>query len=150
MADEENPGGLIRGKSPLHQALDAVVGIERRKVVTGPQDSVGLMFYNVDVGVLLCDNKLTHQSTKTQKSAAGNYKPGTYVVQALRQIVVEDIKRLFQLLETANQQYDEQSESDEPTVEPAILRETFPPIDSKDELNVADVFVTCNFLFRDG
>lgn len=41
--------GLIRGKSALHQVLEAVVRIEKGKVITGPADSVGLIFYNIDV-----------------------------------------------------------------------------------------------------
>lgn len=48
-ADETNEEGLIRGKSALHQVLEAVVKIEKGKVITGPADSVGLILYNVDV-----------------------------------------------------------------------------------------------------
>lgn len=33
--------------------------------------------------------------------------------------------------------------------EPAILKETFPSAKKGDEMNIADVLVTCNFLFRD-
>lgn len=83
-------------------------------------------------------------------SPHGAYKPGTYVVQAVRQINPSDIKRLVKLLQTANEQYDEQEDNDEPTVEPAILRKTFPPCAPRNELNIADVLSTCNFLFRDG
>lgn len=49
MPDEENAAGRIRGKSVLHQTLTAIVDIQRRKVVTGPMDSVGVVLYNVDV-----------------------------------------------------------------------------------------------------
>lgn len=48
-ADESNEAGLIRGKSALHQVLEAVVKIEKGKVITGPADSVGLLLYNIDV-----------------------------------------------------------------------------------------------------
>ena len=47
--DTSNPEGTIRGKSALHQVLEAVVDLERKKVITGPADSVGVMFWNVDV-----------------------------------------------------------------------------------------------------
>ncbi|WOO82294.1 ATP-dependent DNA helicase II subunit 1 [Vanrija pseudolonga] len=137
MPDERNSAGVIRGKSALHQALEAVVRSERNKVVTGPADSVGLLLYNLD-------------PEKVPASPHGTYKPGTYVVQAVRQINPSDIKRLVKLLQTANEQYDEQEDSDEPTVEPPILRKTFPPCAPKNELNIADVLSTCNFLFRDG
>lgn len=47
--DERNEAGIVRGKSMLHQALKAIVDIERRKVITGPSDSIGILLYNVDV-----------------------------------------------------------------------------------------------------
>jgi hypothetical protein len=48
-ADEKNEAGIIRGKSALHQVLEAVVKIEKGKVITGPADSVGLLLYNINV-----------------------------------------------------------------------------------------------------
>lgn len=47
----ETPDGSIKGKSALHQVIDAVAEIERRKVITGPADSVGVLLYNIDVSV---------------------------------------------------------------------------------------------------
>jgi len=53
--DERNEAGIVRGKSLLYQALKAIVDIERRKVITGPSDSIGILLYNVDVScVSLC------------------------------------------------------------------------------------------------
>ena len=52
-ADEKNEAGIIRGKSALHQVLEAVVKIEKGKVITGPADSVGLLLYNIDVSTPL-------------------------------------------------------------------------------------------------
>jgi ATP-dependent DNA helicase 2 subunit 1 len=49
LPDEVNEAGVVRGKSMLHQALKAIVDIERRKVLTGPSDSIGVLLYNVDV-----------------------------------------------------------------------------------------------------
>jgi ATP-dependent DNA helicase 2 subunit 1 len=51
-ADERNREGVIKGKSALHQVLEAVVKIEKGKVITGPADSVGLLLYNIDVSWL--------------------------------------------------------------------------------------------------
>jgi ATP-dependent DNA helicase 2 subunit 1 len=48
-ADEKNEAGVVTGKSALHQVLEAVVKIEKGKVITGPADSVGLLLYNIDV-----------------------------------------------------------------------------------------------------
>lgn len=76
-------------------------------------------------------------------------RDGTYVVQPLRTISAEEIKRLIKLLEQANDEYAEQADGDTPTVEPAVLRETYPSIAPKDELNTAGVFQACMYLFRD-
>lgn len=51
-ADDDTPEGAIRGRSPLHQVLEAVKKIEKSKVITGPADSVGLLVYNIDVSFL--------------------------------------------------------------------------------------------------
>lgn len=136
LPDEENAAGVIRGKSPLHQALESVCNIERNEVTTGPSDSVGLMLYNVD------------DST----SGASQGKPGSGICtfQPLRQISAEDIKRIYKIVQQANAQYDEQSESDDETVEPAILREMFPPRPVNDEVNIANLLMECNHVFRDG
>lgn len=136
LPDEENAAGIIRGKSPLHQALESVSNIERNKVTTGPSDSVGLVLYNVD----------------DQASGASQGKPGNGIVtvQKLRQISAEDIKRIYKIVQQANAEYDQQSETDEETVEPPILRKLFPPRPADDEVNIANVFTDSNHLFRDG
>ena len=70
--------------------------------------------------------------------------------QSLRTINAEEIKRMIKLMERAEHEYSEQSsDEDVPTEEPPILKETFAPCKKGDELNIADVLVTCNFLFRD-
>ena len=68
--------------------------------------------------------------------------------QALRTINAEEMKKIIKLVEAANEEYEAQEEGEE-TVEPKVLSQAFPPCKSLDELNVADVLVTCNFLFRD-
>lgn len=50
-------------------------------------------------------------------------------------------------MEAANDQHASQ-EGDE-NVQPEIIGETFPPCKEGEELNIADVLVTCNFIFRD-
>jgi ATP-dependent DNA helicase 2 subunit 1 len=75
---------------------------------------------------------------KVASSSSGNYKPGTYVYQALQTINAEEIKKVIKLMETAN-----------PALQPAILGETFPACGKDKELNIAEVLVTCNFIFRD-
>lgn len=54
-------------------------------------------------------------------------------------------------METANEQYLAQQDDDEGTsaIQPEILGETFPACGKDKELNIAEVLVTCNFIFRD-
>jgi ATP-dependent DNA helicase 2 subunit 1 len=85
-------------------------------------------------------------------SSSGNYKPGTYVYQNLQTINAEEIKKVIKLMEMANDQYLSHlndDDDDSPAVQPEILGETFPPCEKDKELNVAEVLVTCNFIFRD-
>ncbi|WVR07687.1 hypothetical protein IAU60_004729 [Kwoniella sp. DSM 27419] len=135
--DTENEDGPVRGKSALHQALEAVVKIQRSKVITGPADSVGVLLWNVN-------------PSKTPSTSQGNYKPGTCVYQSLRTINAEEIKRIVKLLEVAKDQYESLGDKEGyKTEQPEVFAETFPPCAKEDELNIADVLVTCNFLFRD-
>ncbi|WVQ67007.1 uncharacterized protein L199_005199 [Kwoniella botswanensis] len=130
-------GELVRGKTALHQALEAVVKIQRSKVITGPADSVGVLLWNIDPG-------------NTPSSSQASYKPGTQVYQNLRTINAEEIKRIVKLMERAKDQYDAQGkDEDVKTEQPEVFSETFPPCDQSEEMNIADVLVTCNFLFRD-
>lgn len=86
------------------------------------------------------------QPSKPSASGSSNYKPGTIVYQPLRTINAEVTKKIIGLTESAQEEYDSQVGD---TVQPSILSEAFPSCKEGDELNVADVLVTCNFLFRD-
>lgn len=41
-----------KGKTPLHISLEAIHLYEKAKALAAPQDSVGVLFYNVDVSFL--------------------------------------------------------------------------------------------------
>lgn len=72
------------------------------------------------------------------------------VYQPLRTISAEEMKKVIKLVEAADEEYRGQDENaDIETVQPEVLTTTFPPAKEGDQLNVADVLVTCNFLFRD-
>jgi len=60
--DTSNEGGLVRGKSALQQVLEAVADLERKKVITGPADSVGVMLWNVDVSTNILETCCTEFS----------------------------------------------------------------------------------------
>ncbi len=149
--DRETPEGSIKGKSALHQVIDAVAEIERRKVITGPADSAGVLLYNIDVSSTKSSNTrglMVIQPGTPSSSGSGNYKPGTHVYQPLRTINAEEIKRIVRLQKSAAEEYESQDIDDE-AVQPSVLSEAFPSCREGDELNIADVLVTCNFLFRD-
>lgn len=63
----DESGQLVRGRSALHQALDVAQQIQRAKVLSGPDDSVGLLLYNVDVGLWLADCSDKHSHLPWQK-----------------------------------------------------------------------------------
>lgn len=91
-----------------------------------------------------------YQPDKASSTSTGNYKPGTMVYQPLRTINAEEMKKIIKLLESAQGEYgDQDSDEDTPTVQPDSLSQAFPPAKEGNELNVVDVLVTCNFLFRD-
>lgn len=53
-------------------------------------------------------------------------------------------------MEQADDEFAEAPEDEDgETKEPQALMDAFPPCKGADELNIADVLVTCNFLFRD-
>jgi len=72
------------------------------------------------------------------------------VYQPLRTINAEEMKKVIKLVEAAQDQYQAQEEDeDKVTTQPQAISEAFPAADETSELNIADVLVTCNFLFRD-
>ena len=71
------------------------------------------------------------------------------VYQPLRTINAEEMKKVIKLVEAAQDQYRAQEEDDAVTTQPQAISEAFPAADETAELNIADVLVTCNFLFRD-
>lgn len=38
-----------KGKSPLHIALESVLGVMRGKILSGPNDYIGVLIYNIAV-----------------------------------------------------------------------------------------------------
>ncbi|TBU27758.1 ku70-like protein [Dichomitus squalens] len=104
-------------------ALEAAMQIQKRKVLVGPNDSVGIMLFN---------------TTKRNESGTvgADIKKGTYVYQPLATIDVPKVAQLMQLLDEAREN-------------PGMLREEFPPMKDK-RIPVGDVFTSCNWVMRDG
>ncbi|KAI1792117.1 ku70-like protein [Ganoderma leucocontextum] len=107
----------------LMAALEAVMQIQKRKVLVGPNDSVGVLLFN---------------TTKRNENgeAGADIKKGTYVYQPLATIDVPQVTNLVKLLDEAREN-------------PGMLREEFPPMNDK-RVPVGDVFTSCNWVMRDG
>ncbi|KAH9043941.1 SPOC like C-terminal domain-containing protein [Lactarius pseudohatsudake] len=102
-------------------ALNAAVQIQKRKVIVGPYDSVGVMFYN---------------TTRRNESGPGSeIKKGTYVYQPTSVINAPKILDLNQLINEARDN-------------PDLLSEEYPPTDK--HIPVGDLFTSCNWILRDG
>jgi hypothetical protein len=50
-AEGESMDTSGKGKSPLHIALESVLGVMRGKILSGPSDFVGVLIYNVQVSL---------------------------------------------------------------------------------------------------
>ncbi|KAM5544081.1 hypothetical protein V8D89_002267 [Ganoderma adspersum] len=109
--------------SNLMVALEAAMQIQKRKVLVGPNDSVGVVLFN---------------TTKRNENgeAGADIKRGTYVYQPLATIDVPQVTNLVNLLDEAREN-------------PEMLREEFPPMEDK-RVPVGDVFTSCNWVMRDG
>ncbi|KAI0703839.1 ku70-like protein [Cytidiella melzeri] len=109
--------------SNIMAALNAAVQIQKKKVIVGPNDSVGLMFFNT--------------TRKNEGPEQGSeIKRGNFVFQSISAISAPKIQELIQLLDAARE-------------DPNLLRETFPP-QSGTRVPMGDVFTSCNWIMRDG
>ncbi|KAH9948578.1 ku70-like protein [Amylocystis lapponica] len=107
----------------LFTALEAAMQIQKRKVLVGPNDAVGVMLFNT-----------SRKNESTGKGA--DLKKGTLVYQPISTINAVSVQELMQLLDAARE-------------DPKSLRETFPPL-SGARVPVGDVFTSCNWVMRDG
>ncbi|OJT15082.1 ATP-dependent DNA helicase II subunit 1 [Trametes pubescens] len=107
----------------LMVALEAAMQIQKRKVLVGPNDAVGIMLFNT-----------TKRNDEVEAST--DIKKGTYVYQPLATIDAPKVMELVQLLDEAREN-------------PSLLREAFPPMTDK-RVAVGDVLTSCNWVVRDG
>ncbi|KAI0308968.1 Ku DNA-binding complex Ku70 subunit, partial [Amylostereum chailletii] len=105
----------------LLTALEASIQIQKRKVVVGPNDSVGIVFFNT--------------TRRNEPGEGTELKNGTYVYQHISTINAPQILDLTQLMEEARENV-------------GLLRESYPPTDKK--MPMGDVFTSCNWVMRDG
>ncbi|CAL1715872.1 unnamed protein product [Somion occarium] len=103
-------------------ALEAAMQIQKKKVIVGPNDAVGIMMFNT-----------------TRKNEAGgqgaDIKQNNFVFQPIETVNAPKIQELIQLLDSARE-------------DPNLLKETFPSSDK--HVPMGDVFTSCNWIMRDG
>lgn len=109
--------------SHLFTALEAAMQIQKKKVIVGPNDSVGIVLFN------------TTRSSEA-KNHATEIKRNSFVYQPITSISAPAIQELIQLLDAARE-------------DPDLLKSTFPPLTGK-KMPMGDVFTSCNWVLRDG
>ncbi|KZV77298.1 Ku DNA-binding complex, Ku70 subunit [Peniophora sp. CONT] len=107
--------------SNVLMALEAAMQIQKKKVLVGPNDSVGVLFYNT--------------TASNEKGSGTQLKTGTYVYQPISAISAEHIMDLSAFISEIREN-------------PTKLAETYPPTDHP--IALGDVFTSCNWVIRDG
>ncbi|KAK1219462.1 ATP-dependent DNA helicase II subunit 1 [Marasmius sp. AFHP31] len=108
----------------LFAALDAAVQIQKKKIITGPNDSVGILLFN------------TTRRSDAPRGQGSEIKRGTFLFQPISPLGAPMIQELMILLESARE-------------DPEELRNTAPPMEDK-RVAMGDVFTSCNWVMRDG
>ncbi|EKM57865.1 uncharacterized protein PHACADRAFT_116276 [Phanerochaete carnosa HHB-10118-sp] len=104
-------------------ALEAAIQIQKKKVVVGPNDAVGIMLFNT-----------TRNSEPISQGV--EIKPGSFLFQPIETISAPKVQELIQLVDAARG-------------DTSYLKETFPPVQGN-RMAVGDVFTSCNWIMRDG
>ncbi len=150
--DDPEPTTEGKGKSPLHLALEVVLSIQRKKILTGPSDSVGVLIYNIDNLKIPSEDEYGVGSSSQSQQKQSSYRNGTSTFLPLRQLSSESIKQLKSILEEADADLAEQASAEELKGErrqPEILGRLFPAMRNEDGVDTAEVFEACNHVFRD-
>ncbi|KAL0576791.1 ATP-dependent DNA helicase II subunit 1 [Marasmius crinis-equi] len=108
----------------LFAALDAAVQIQKKKIITGPSDSVGILLFN------------TTRRSDAPRGQGSEIKKGTFLFQPISPLGAPIIQEAMMLLESARE-------------DPQELRNTAPPMEDK-RVAMGDVFTSCNWVMRDG
>ncbi|KAF5359498.1 hypothetical protein D9756_002900 [Leucocoprinus leucothites] len=108
----------------LFTALEAAMQIQKRKIVVGPNDSIGIMLFN------------TTRKSENGRREVSELKRNTFVFQPISLLSAPKVQELIQILDAAREN-------------PNELRDTFPPLPGK-RVPMGDVFTSCNWVLRDG
>ncbi|TFK34525.1 SPOC like C-terminal domain-containing protein [Crucibulum laeve] len=107
----------------VYTALEAAMQIQKKKIISGPNDSVGILLFN------------TTRKSEANRRQGSEIKRGTFVYQSIAPLNAPKIQELIQLLDAARE-------------DPNKLRDTCPPLTGK-RIPLGDVFTSCNWVLRD-
>ncbi|KAF7294246.1 SAP domain-containing protein [Mycena chlorophos] len=108
-----------------YAALEAAMQIEKRKVIVGPSDSIGILLFN---------------TTRRPEGARGvgyEIKRGCFLYQPISPLSAPKIQELIHLLDGFREDND-------------ALKTNFPPMLDGKRVPMGDVFTSCNWVLRDG
>ncbi|TDL25552.1 Ku DNA-binding complex, Ku70 subunit [Rickenella mellea] len=123
-AVRDDPNGDGAKTSHLYTALETAMQVQKRKVVVGPNDSVGILLFN------------TSRKNESEVRGSTEYKNGTYVFQSMSQVNAPKIQELMRLLHEFREDTD-------------FFNKEFPPME-EGKVPMGDVFTSCNWALRDG
>ncbi|KAJ7886723.1 SPOC like C-terminal domain-containing protein [Mycena leptocephala] len=106
-------------------ALDAAMQIQKKKVIVGPSDAVGILLFN------------TTRKAETSRNQGSEIKKNCYVYQPIAPLSAPKIQELIQLLDAFRE-------------DPEELKSQFPPLNDGKRVAMGDVFTSCNWVLRDG
>ncbi|CAK5275225.1 unnamed protein product [Mycena citricolor] len=110
----------------VYTALDIALQLEKRKIIVGPNDAVGILLFNT-----------TRKPDEASGIQGSEIKANCYLAQPIGPLSVERIHDLIQLLEGFREN-------------PVQLKETYPPLTDGRKVPMGDVFTSCNWVIRDG
>ncbi|KAJ7639391.1 SPOC like C-terminal domain-containing protein [Roridomyces roridus] len=109
-----------------YTALDAAMQIQKKKVIVGPNDLVGILLFNT-----------TRKAESTSRTQGSEIKRNCYVYQPIGPLSAPKIQELIQLLDAFRE-------------DPHELESNFPPMTDGKRVPMGDVFTSCNWVIRDG
>ncbi|KAJ7637214.1 SPOC like C-terminal domain-containing protein [Mycena rosella] len=115
-----------------YAALDAAMQIQKKKVIVGPNDAVGILLFNT---VRYIPRLL--RKAETSRNQGSEIKKNCFVYQPIAPLSAPKIQELIQLLDAFRE-------------DPEELKNNFPPIPDGKRVAMGDVFTSCNWVLRDG
>ncbi|KAJ7228183.1 SPOC like C-terminal domain-containing protein [Mycena pura] len=104
-------------------ALEAAMQIQKKKVIVGPNDAVGILLFNT--------------TRKAETSRGSDIKKNCFVYQPVAPLSAPKIQELIHLLDAFRE-------------DPEELKSNFPPLPEGSKVPMGDVFTSCNWVLRDG